>query len=381
MNNSNNKKVCIISYSNIAQDARVLRQIEYLSKYYNVSIIGYGDFPKIFSNKPNIKFQRIQRGNKTLFRRFYDLMRIIRYFLGLVDRPNVLKYAIKDKSDLYLVNNWDSLPIAAIAAKKNDAKLILDVHESLQTASGWIYNFLNKKIIKEYSDQIDFSTTVVGVIAEDYLKRFGFRPIVVRNIPDFQVDEIRFNLTNKNKVRLISHGVATPERRNEIMIETIAQCDDRYELHLVFINYESEYVKQLRTIANQIANGKVFFHLPYSPHEIVKKIREYDVGFYPLYPSNYNNLIALPNKFFDFIAAGLAVCIGPSLSMVEIINQYNNGVVAKSFDPKDIANCLNSISSEEWDNKKKASITAAKDLNAEIEMQKLTKAVHNLILS
>src|SRR5690606_27215913 len=115
--------------------------------------------------------------------------------LGLVDRPDVLKYTNDESYELYLANNWDSLPIAANAAKKNGAKLVLDIHESLQTSSGWIYNFLNKKIIKKYSDQIDFSTTVVGVIAEDYLKRFGFRPIVVRNIPDFQVNEIRFNQT------------------------------------------------------------------------------------------------------------------------------------------------------------------------------------------
>src|SRR5205823_7738769 len=35
-------RVCIISFSLIQRDARVLRQIEYLSREYDLTVIGYG---------------------------------------------------------------------------------------------------------------------------------------------------------------------------------------------------------------------------------------------------------------------------------------------------------------------------------------------------
>jgi glycosyltransferase involved in cell wall biosynthesis len=105
----------------------------------------------------------------------------------------------------------------------------------------------------------------------------------------------------------------------------------------------------------------------------------YDVGFYPLYPTNYNNLIALPNKFFEFIAAGLAVCIGPSPSMAEIIEQYNCGLIVPSFEPELFAETLNNTSAKKWDDLKMASFQARNDLNADVEMGKLLNIFNDLL--
>ncbi|MBE0687065.1 MAG: hypothetical protein IH585_13835 [Anaerolineaceae bacterium] len=105
----------------------------------------------------------------------------------------------------------------------------------------------------------------------------------------------------------------------------------------------------------------------------------YDVGFYPLYPTNFNNLIALPNKFFEFIAAGLAVCIGPSPSMAEIIEQYNCGLIVPSFEPELFANALNHTDAPKWDELKMASLQARYDLNADVEMKKLINIFKELL--
>jgi hypothetical protein len=37
--------ICIISFSPIARDARVLRQIDYLAPHYDLAVLGHGASP------------------------------------------------------------------------------------------------------------------------------------------------------------------------------------------------------------------------------------------------------------------------------------------------------------------------------------------------
>jgi hypothetical protein len=342
-------------------------------------VISYGKYPSNFASMYQIEWISIKRRKQSIIRKVTDLIRILRYSLGMVDRPYILRYAIDQKCDVYLANNWDSLPIAANAAKKIKAKLVFDIHESLITSSGKLYNFLNKIIVKKYSTQINASTTVVNAIAKDYLATFGFEPIVIRNIPQISTKRRIIKRTNQNQIQLISHGVASHQRGTDLLIKTIALCDPRYKLHLMFINKESKYVENLKKLSKQIAPGRVIFHPPCSPMEIVNVISTYDVGFFPLFPTNYNYHIALPNKFFDFIAAGLAICIGPSPSMVGIVNKFGNGVISPTFNPFDFATILNRTSAFDWDEMKQASIEASKELNADIEMQNLLEIIEVLL--
>ena len=88
-------------------------------------------------------------------------------------------------------------------------------------------------------------------------------------------------------------------------------------------------------------------------------------------PISYNNHMALPNRFFDFMMAGLAVCVGPSPAMQQIVEQYGYGFATPSFEPSDIAVALNSQTPDRIVQMQKAAREAAKILNAENEMQKL----------
>jgi glycosyltransferase involved in cell wall biosynthesis len=77
--------------------------------------------------------------------------------------------------------------------------------------------------------------------------------------------------------------------------------------------------------------------------------------------------------------AGLAVCIGPSPSMMEIVNQYGCGCIASSFRPEDLADALNRLDTEEINTMRKASRKAALELNAENEMGKLVRLYQQLL--
>jgi UDP:flavonoid glycosyltransferase YjiC (YdhE family) len=87
----------------------------------------------------------------------------------------------------------------------------------------------------------------------------------------------------------------------------------------------------------------------------------------------------LPNKFFDFIMAGLAVCIGPSPAMAELVKKYGCGSVAPTFEAADLARTLNSLTAEMVAAQQAASRKAALELNAETEMRKFVEYIRTTI--
>jgi hypothetical protein len=162
------------------------------------------------------------------------------------------------------------------------------------------------------------------------------------------------------------------------MIKAIAMADQRYSLSFMFINKDSSCVAELRQLADKLAPGRVTFINPVAPDEIVKRISEFDIGFFPLKPVNINYSLTFPNKLFDYIMAGLAVNIGPSIGMSQILRQYSCGVIASSFQPQDIAASLNQTTVDQWAEMQQASLRAARLLNAETELSKVLKIYRDL---
>jgi hypothetical protein len=110
-----------------------------------------------------------------------------------------------------------------------------------------------------------------------------------------------------------------------------------------------------------------------------EKIAAFDVGFNLLAPSNFNHIYALPNKFFESIVAGLAVCIGPSPQMQTYVERYGFGCTAPSFAPRDVAATLNRVTADKWARMQHAARQAAQELNAATEMAKVVQLYRRLL--
>ena len=128
-------RVCIISFSPIYRDARVLRQIEYLAPYYDLTVIGYGIPAKEW---PNVRWMPVEVQSSL----FTQLVGFLLMVLGRIAPPlydlwywskahhkAALKNALKMHCDVYHAVDWNALPVAARAASRHDAKLVLDAHE------------------------------------------------------------------------------------------------------------------------------------------------------------------------------------------------------------------------------------------------------------
>ncbi|MEQ8676820.1 MAG: hypothetical protein RLP44_32835 [Aggregatilineales bacterium] len=382
------KHVCILAFSPILRDARVLRQIEYLHPHYDLTVIGYGEPHPDWQDK--VEWVTIDRGQgigRLLSIAFWLVLG--RLWNGIYDyrfrtrRQNreAYEHAVKSGANAFLANDWSTLPIAVRAAQTNDAKVVFDAHEygPLQDET-FVFRILMKPqahyVLKKYSLLVDRSLTVCYPIAERYKKEYGLNPAVIMSAPKRQ--EAPISDVVPDRIRLIHHGYAMRRRQPEKMIEIVEFLDNRFELYLMFLG-DQKYITSLKTLANKIAKGRVYFIEPVSPENIVETIAKYDIGVVFLPPTTYNLLMALPNKLFDAVNANLAIFTGASPSIKEIIERYNLGVVSPSFEIMDAAKTLNALTTQQIITMKQNAREASKVLNADVELSKLVTIYRELI--
>jgi len=299
-----------------------------------------------------------------------------RWYFGRADYAAAVPRLVQAAPELIIANDWSALPAAVRAAEIVGAKVIADLHEyaPLQLGNRKAWKALIAPMIDEalrrYAPRVSAFVTVNETIAERYRREYGFSSTVVMNVPESS-SSTPFHATAPEHIRLVHHGNAAPERRLELMIEMLAHAERRFSLHFMLINDGGSYLAKLRTLAQRIAPGRVAFEPAVAPSEIVPTIAGYDVGCYLLPPVNYNQHAALPNKFFDFISAGLALVVGPSPEMARLAKRYAVGVVTEDFDPVRCAQTLNGLGAAEIDAMKRASAVAREHLSAQHELDKL----------
>lgn len=379
------KRICIISYSFIKHDARVLRQIEYLAPHYDLIVIGYGDQPDVagvewhlFPYHDTFLSKSIRNGLQIVGRVIpaaYDLLEISRerYWktIRAVDKPI---HAV-------LADDLSALAVSAHLARRYGAKLVFDAHEysplEQETPKFKRLETPNRiHLLQKYGKQADATMTVCAPIAERYAKEFGFQSLIVLNAPRFQT--VPDHPVSPDRIRLITHGALQTERKIEGMIQAVALADKRYELHLILLG-DPAYIDALRRLGDEIAPGRIFFHERVPAGEVVQRIAEYDIGIFVLPPTTYGFSVTMPNKFFEFMIAGLAVVIGPTPTMAQLAETYEFGCAASTFDPADVAALLNSLTIEDITSMRANARRAAHAINADTEMAKVLNLFDQLL--
>ena len=336
-------------------------------------------------------FRLPRMGNALLRRaRFVVRMGLGRLFTSLHGRvvmETLLRGPVYDairlvEADLYIVNDWSALPAVAVSAPAT-ARVVFDAHEfaPLEWEHSAMFRWRDapmiRHVLKTYGRRCDATVTVCQPIADRYAREYGFAPIVVRNVPAL-VDIPAPRARGDGFVRLVHHGGAVPARRLELMIHAVAAAEPRFTLTFMLVG-DGAYIADLRRLAEQHAPGRVFFVDPVPPTAIAARIAEFDMGLFLLETRIYNYEVALPNKLFDFIMGGLAVCVGPSPTMAELVSEYGCGVVTPSLRPDDVARTLASIDEVALTRMRAAAVRARHELNAGREMTKVTQLVRSLL--
>lgn len=373
-------RILIICFTDIAQDPRVKRQISFLKNSHEITVLGSGD-PGI----AGITYLHCPFTHHTTRQKVVPFILLAgRQYEKHYWRQSFIKTSLKllenQRYDLIIANEINSLPLAVAVAGM--AKILFDAHEyypSLRDDYFWwkfIFNPYFKYICRNYLPKINGLVTVSDGIAAEYQRYFNMTAKIITNASD--LCDITPSKTDPQKIKLVYHGMASPTRRIENIIKTFSMLDKRFELYLIFSpGSDPNYINKIKHISAEIDN--IFFPAPVMPDRVIDYISQYDIGIYLFEPTNINNKMALPNKFFEFIQARLAIAVGPSPEMAGIVSRHGLGLVSPSFAPADMAGLLNKLSAAQIDEYKHNSDNAARLFCAENNKVVLRDLIGSLV--
>ena len=357
------KKILILSFSKIQSDPRVMRQIRLLEQVCDLTVAGYGEKPDA-----NIRFVEVVKPRTGIVRKVWWALKLLAgafesYYWGQHHVRSAERLLKSVDVDLIVANDLSALPLALRLA--GSRPVLYDAHEysprELEDQFVWrlLFGRYNHVFCKRYLPQVAGMLTICQGIADEYARNYGVKPKVVHNAPVNQ--HLIPSPVQDGRIRMIHHGVASRVRHLETMVEMMGHLDDRFTLDLMLMEVEPDYMHSLRQKAGQ--DSRIRFIKPVPMPQICQSINRYDIGLYLLPPNNFNQRHALPNKFFEFVQARLAVAIGPSPEMATLVQRHGCGVVAESFEPHALARALQGLTAENVAAYKDASHRAAEELS------------------
>lgn len=365
----NDPRILVISFSNIESDARVLREISVVAKHGHVTSLGYGPKPDYVS-----EHIQVPDSAKSLPQTSLGVLRLA---LHLHNQAELAapgnRYALRALSDrtfdAIVANDARALPLAFAVARRNQAPVWADLHEwapgERTHIASWriLVKPLMEHICRKYLPQTAAATTVGTEIAKLYESQYGVRPRLLMNAAPYA--DLQPTPVTDGVIRLVHSGGAVFGRNIEAMIEATIQAGPRFtlDLYLVPAGDGGAYLAKLREVAG--GNPRIRFHDPVKPFELPATLNAYDVGVFWIPPTHTNARLTLPNKLFDFVQARLAVAIGPTVEMVNVVNEYGLGVVSEDFSVPSIVAALQSLTPQAITSYKQAAATAADPLSFE----------------
>lgn len=293
------------------------------------------------------------------------------------------RVATKQPADVYYAHDLDTLPVAYLASRRSGAGLVYDSHElyverslsprRTRVALG-VWTWMEARLIRRASRVI----TVGDGIAEELSRRYGVpRPAVVRNVPALppaaEPPDLRAKLDLLRELRIVLYlGGFAPNRGLEQLIEATARIP---EIALVALGYgQPLYVSALRARAEGLgAAGRVRFAGPVQPEEVVTHAAGADIGACLIQDTGFSYYNSLPNKLFEYLAAGLPVVGSDFPGIGGLVRDHDVGVLCRPDDPEAVASAIRELlgDPERLDQRRANARAAARVLNWGTESRRL----------
>ena len=238
------------------------------------------------------------------------------------------KIPMQDAS-MVVAHSLAALPVGVWLARRHKLPLLYDAHELESERNGWRkpIRMIARFIEARYIHKAHHTTVVSKTIEEWYADAFKLRSLsTVRNVPVKHTADGESRLREtlcipKDALVFIYCGVIGPGRTHSELIEAFrAFGDDR---HIVFLGSDGGEWDALEKQSADVPNVHLHPSVPQS--ELVTLMSGGDVGLSLLNPTSLSYFYALPNKLFEYAAAGLAVCVGPGEEVRRFAANYPLG--------------------------------------------------------
>lgn len=358
---SDRPTMLILSYSPIARDARVLKQLARFTTQFDVTSCGYGPAPEGVVEHISIPDdQRYNDLNGSLitqkrYRKAYWMLSAVRWSK---------QHLAGRKFDIAIADDVEAVPVAVKLKPRHG--VLADLHEYSPRLHD-DHELWHKRITpwfewvcRHYVSRAWSWSTVSRGIVDEYEKQFGFRPELVTNAAPYQDTQPTPVAT---PIRLVHSGACLRNRQLHVMAEAVIAASNDVTLDFYLTANDPPYLEELKELAATSPRVTVNDPVPYS--QLAETLNGYDVGIHVLPPINFNNKLALPNKLFDYVQARLGVVIGPSVEMQYYVDNFGIGETADDFTLEATQAAIEKLTTESVTVFKANAHAAAEELGAE----------------
>ena len=394
------RTICILALSPIADDPRVRRQAEAFHragwKVVAVGLPGAKSPPPkwpILTHNSLAAAQTPSFALRLLRRRLRGLQYRLRRAAVSV-RPTLAHknyWSSQNIRDMYqcaqeanaavwLANDWAMLPIAARLAREKGGIYGYDTHEfaTEEYAESRKWRLLHRPMVRAIEREYIRDAAVVSAVSSgiaqrlDALYRLPRPTLAIRNTPDYQ--QMSFRPTRRDRIEVLYHGIVVPNRGLEAAVESVKQWRPEFTLTIRGPENPAFSPALRERIAALGLQDRVRLAPPVPMTDLVREAATSDVGFFALPGHSRHNEFALPNKFFEYVMAGLALCTTDLPEMARLIREYELGVTIAAVEPAAIAAAINALDLDRIDSFKRNALTAARELCWERELGRLIEA-------
>lgn len=266
-------------------------------------------------------------------------------------------------------HDWDALAVADAVSGRLGIPVIYDSHEYARGmhAERALWAATMSRAIGVIEDEcgpraagvIAVSDGIANLLRRDLgLKR---RPSVVRNLPEF----LRPDAATVHRPRLLHyHGILARGRGLELIVDALALLPAPHRLRLVGPERQPGFVAGLRERAARRGVSERLEILPaVPPDRLVQVAGDADFGLCVLDDDSDHNRLALPNKLFEYIMAGLTSVVSDSREMAAVVRRHDAGIVLGERSAEALARAIAGIGDAEVAQTRARNLASAETLN------------------
>ncbi len=261
----------------------------------------------------------------------------------------LFRHLLFRRFDLCVACDLDTLIPSFAVARLHGSPLIYDAHEYFTGQQGLperrIKYLTWKKAERIVLPRIKYMITVSDSIADLYHREYGVNPIVIRNMAPsvnhlLPHDRSEFGAGGNDMV-VIYQGSGINEGRGAA--ELISAMDGIEGVRLVIIG-SGDIIESLKLTARETGAADKIVFLPRMPwEEMMRYTMSCDAGLSLDTDTCINQRYSLPNKLFDYIAAGIPAIVSPLPEVSAVIERYGCGIVLGEVTPLAIRDTLEKL--------------------------------------